>query len=144
MCIRDRPNTNNVTLNYDWKTDTLGSKLNLLADSVGEREHDLYEYDNKYTLGIGGDSIISKAQPSFEHINIYIAQVDFTKFFNRHQFTLGVKYVNAGINYDNKLYLGNTTLGGVLSEDVDQRDNFSYDEQRYAIYGMYRYSSRCV
>ena len=137
-----RPNTNNVTLNYEWKTDTLGSNLNFLADYVGEREHDLYEYENKYTLGIGGDSIISKSQPSFEHINIYSAQVDFTKFFNRHQFTIGVKYVNAGIHYDNKLYLGNTTLGGVLSEDVDQRDNFSYDEQRYAIYGMYRYSSR--
>ena len=27
------------------KTDTLGSKLNLLADYVGEREHDLYEYE---------------------------------------------------------------------------------------------------
>lgn len=44
-----KPNTNNVTLNYEWKTDTLGSKLNLIADYVGEREHDLYEYENKYT-----------------------------------------------------------------------------------------------
>ena len=25
-----KPNTNNVTLNYEWKTDTLGSKLNLI------------------------------------------------------------------------------------------------------------------
>ena len=65
-----KPNTNNVTLNYEWKTDTLGSKLNLIADYVGEREHDLYEYENKYTQGIGGDSIISKSQPSFECVNI--------------------------------------------------------------------------
>lgn len=137
-----RPNANNVTFNYEWKTDTLGSKLNLIADYVGESEHDLYEYENKYTKGIGGDSIITKSQPSFERINIYSAQVDFTKIFSRHQFTLGAKYVNAGIDYDNKLYLGNTTLGGTLSEDADERDDFSYDERRYAIYGMYRYYAR--
>ena len=137
-----KPNTNNVTLNYEWKTDTLGSKLNLIADYVGEREYDLYEYENKYTLGIGGDSIISKSQPSFEHIDVYSAQVDFEKYFNHHQFTLGAKYVYAGIDYISKLYLGNTTLGGILSEEIDQRDDFNYFEQRYAIYGMYRYTSR--
>ena len=30
----------------------------------------------------------------------------------------------------------------MLSEDVDQWDDFCYVERRYAIYGMYRYSSR--
>lgn len=137
-----KPNTNNVTLNYEWKTDTLGSKLNFIADYVGESEHDLYEYENKYTLRIGVDSIISKLQPSFERIDIYSAQIDFAKYFNHHQIALGAKYVYAGIDYINKLHLGNTTLDGVLSEDIDQRDDFNYHEQRYAIYGMYRYTSR--
>ena len=73
------------------ETDTLGSKLNLIADYVGEREHDLYEYENKYTQGIGGDSIISKSQPSFECVNICSTQVDFTKFFNRHQLLLDIQ-----------------------------------------------------
>ena len=137
-----RPNTNDVTLNYEWKTDTLGSKLNIIADYARKREHDLYEYENKYTLGISSDSIISKSQPSFERIDVYSAQVDFEKYFNHHQFTLGAKYVYAGIDYISKLYLGNTTLGGILSEEIDQRDDFNYFEQRYAIYGMYRYTSR--
>ena len=137
-----RPNTNDVTLNYEWKTDTLGSKLNIIADYARKREHDLYEYENKYTLGISSDSIISKSQPSFERIDVYSAQVDFEKYFNHHQFTLGAKCVYAGIDYISKLYLGNTTLGGILSEEIDQRDDFNYFEQRYAIYGMYRYTSR--
>jgi hypothetical protein len=137
-----KPKTNNVTLNYEWKTDTLGSKLNIIADYVGEREHDLYEYENKYTLGLNVDSIISKSQPSFERIDIYSAQVDFAKYFNHHQFTLGAKYVYAGTDYISKLLLGNTTLDGMLSEDIDQRDDFNYLEHRYAIYGMYRYTSQ--
>jgi hypothetical protein len=137
-----KPKTNNVTLNYEWKTDTLGSKLNIIADYVGEREHDLYEYENKYTLGLNVDSIISKSQPSFERIDIYSAQVDFAKYFNHHQFTLGAKYVYAGTDYISKLLLGNTTIDGMLSEDIDQRDDFNYHEHRYAIYGMYRYTSQ--
>ncbi len=118
--------------------------VNSISESTDKSLYymDLYEYENKYTKGIGGDSIITKSQPSFERINIYSVQVDFTKIFSRHQFTLGAKYVNAGIDYDNKLYLGNTTLGGTLSEDADERDDFSYDERRYAIYGMYRYYAR--
>ena len=137
-----KSNTNNVTLNYEWKTDTLGSKLTIIADYAGRREHDLYEYENKYTLGISLDSIISKSQPSFECVDIYSAQVDFAKYFNHHQFTCGAKYVYAGIGYISKLHLGNTTLDGMLSEEINQRDDFNYFEQQYAIYGMYRYTSR--
>lgn len=90
-------NINNVTLNYEWKTDTLGSKLNIIADYVGKRERDLYEYENKYTLDRSSDSIISKSQPSLERINIYSAQADFAKSLKHHQFTVGAKYVYANI-----------------------------------------------
>lgn len=38
------------------------------------------------------------------------------------------------------MYLGNATLAGILSEAIEQRDNFKYSEQRFAIYGMYRYT----
>lgn len=135
-------NINNVTLNYEWKTDTLGSKLNIIADYVGKRERDLYEYENKYTLDRSSDSIISKSQPSLERINIYSAQADFAKSLKHHQFTVGAKYVYANINYSSKLYLGNTALGGMLAEYINQRDDFKYFEQRFAIYGIYRYTSR--
>lgn len=136
-----RDNANNVTLNYEWTTDTLGSKLNVIADYAGKRERDLYEYENKYTFETGSDSIISKSQPSYECIDIYSAQVDFAKILRHHQFTLGAKYVYADINYNSRMRLGNTTLAGVLSEDIDQRDDFKYSEQRLAAYGMYRYTS---
>lgn len=135
-----RDNNNNVTLNYEWTTDTLGSKLNVIADYAGKRERDLYEYENQYTLGIGSDSIISKSQPSYECIDIYSAQIDFAKILKHHQFTVGAKYVYADINYNSRLYLGNTTLAGMLYEDIDQRDDFKYSERRLAIYGMYRYN----
>jgi hypothetical protein len=138
-----KPNNNNATLNYELEIDSLGSKLNVVADYVGEREHDLYGYENKYTLGESADSIISKSYPSFERIDIYSAKADFTKCFSRqHQFTVGAKYVHAGMDYDSKLHLGNTTLNGTLSEDIDQRDDFNYAEQRYAVYGVYRYTSQ--
>lgn len=135
-----KDNTNNVTLNYEWTTDTLGSKMNIVADYAGKRERDLYKYENKYVLYGGSDSIVSKSQPSVEGIDIYSTQVDFTKIINHHQFTLGAKYVYADINYNSKLYLGNATLAGILSEAIEQRDNFKYSEQRFAIYGMYRYT----
>lgn len=135
-----KDNTNNVTLNYEWTTDTLASKMNIVADYAGKRERDLYKYENKYVLYGGSDSIVSKSQPSVEGIDIYSAQVDFTKIINHHQFTLGAKYVYADINYNSKLYLGNATLAGILSEAIEQRDNFKYSEQRFAIYGMYRYT----
>lgn len=135
-----KDNANNVTLNYEWTTDTLGSKMNIVADYAGKRERDLYEYENKYVLYGGSDSIVSKSIPSVEGIDIYSAQVDFTKIIKHHQFTLGAKYVYADINYNSKLYLGNATLAGMLSEAIDQRDDFKYSEQRFAIYGMYRYT----
>lgn len=137
-----RDNNNNVTLNYEWKTDTLGCRLNIVADYAGKRECDIYKYENNYSLGAGADSIVSKSQPSYERIDIYSAQVDFAKILKRHQFTLGAKYVYADIGYNSRMHLGNTTLGGVLSEDIDQRDDFKYFERRYAVYGMYRYTAR--
>lgn len=136
-----RDNNNNVTLNYEWTTDTLGSKLSILADYAGKKERDLYEYENNYISGKRPDSLISKSQPSNEHINIYSTQVNFAKILKRHQFTLGAKYVYVSINYNSRLYLGNTTLSETLPEDIDQRDDFKYFEQRFAIYGMYRYAS---
>lgn len=136
-----KDNANNVTLNYEWTVDSLGSKLNVIADYAGKREHDLYEYENLYTLGIGSDSIISKSQPSLESMDIYSAQVGFTKSLKLHQFAFGAKYVYAGIGYNSRLNLGNTTLAGVLSEDIDQRDDFKYLEKRLAVYGMYKYTS---
>lgn len=137
-----RDNNNNLTLNYEWKTDTLGSRLNIVADYAGKRERDVYKYENNYNLSGGSDSIISKSQPSYEYIDIYSAQVDFAKILKRHQLTIGAKYVYADIGYNSRIHLGNTTLGGVLSEDIDQRDDFKYFERRYAVYGMYRYTAR--
>lgn len=43
-----RDNNNNVTLNYEWKTDTLGSRLNIVADYAGKRERDIYKYGIYY------------------------------------------------------------------------------------------------
>lgn len=137
-----KDNANSITLNYEWISDPLGSKLNVIADYAGKREHDLYEYENLYTLGIGSDSIISKSQPSLENMDIYSTQADFTKSFKLHKFTIGVKYVYADIGYNSRLSLGNTTLVGKLSEDIDQRDDFKYFEKRLAVYGKYRYTSQ--
>lgn len=74
-------------------------------------------------------------------MDIYSAQVGFTKSLKLHQFAFGAKYVYAGIGYNSRLNLGNTTLAGVLSEDIDQRDDFKYLEKRLAVYGMYKYTS---
>ncbi len=137
-----KPRNNNATLNYEWKIDTLGSKLSVVADYAGSGEHDLFEFENRYISGISGDSIISKSQPTYERIDIYSGKVDFAKCFSRHQFNVGAKYSYVGTDYNSRMLLGNTDLGGMLSEDMDQRDDFNYDEQQYAVYGMYRYTAR--
>ena len=137
-----KPENNNATLNYEWKIDTLGSKLSIIADYAGSRERDLCEFENRYISGISGDSIISKSQPTYERIDIYSGKVDFAKCFSRHQFNVGAKYAYVGTDYNSRMLLGNTDLGGILSEDMDQRDDFNYDEQQYAVYGMYRYTAK--
>lgn len=137
-----KPENNNATLNYEWKIDTLGSKLSVVADYAGFKERDLCEFENRYISSISGDSIISKSQPTYERIDIYSGQVDFAKCFSRHQFNVGAKYAYVGTDYNSRMLLGNTDLGGMLSEDTDQRDDFNYDEQQYAVYGMYRYTAR--
>ena len=137
-----KPENNNATLNYEWKIDTLGSKLSIIADYAGSRERDLCEFENRYISGISGDSIISKSQPTYERIDIYSGKVDFAKCFSRHQFNVGAKYAYVGTDYNSRMLLGNTVLGGMLSEDMDQRDDFNYDEQQYAVYGMYRYTAK--
>ena len=137
-----KPRNNNATLNYEWKIDTLGSKLSVIADYAGSGERDLCEFENRYISDISGDSIISKSQPTYERIDIYSGKVDFAKCFSRHQFNVGAKYSYVGIHYNSRMLLGNTVLGGMLSEDMDQRDDFNYDEQQYAVYGMYRYTAR--
>ena len=136
-----RNHANNATLHYEWATDTLGGRLQVIADYAGKRERDLQEYENRYTLGSPADSIISKSQPSYENIDIYSAQVDFSKSLKQHKFNIGAKYVYADIGYNSRMFLGNTTLAGVLTEDAEQRDDFKYYEQRFAVYGMYRFSS---
>ena len=137
-----KPRNNNATLNYEWEIDTLGSKLSVIADYAGFKERDLCEFENRYISGISGDSIISKSQPTYERIDIYSGKVDFAKCFSRHQFNVGAKYSYVGIHYNSRMLLGNTDLGGMLSEDMDQRDDFNYDEQQYAVYGMYRYTAK--
>lgn len=133
-----RSKRNNVTMNYEWKTDTLGSMLKLIADYAGLREDDDWDFENTYHRPDHADSLVAKHQPSHERIDIFTAQADYTQWLGKHSsLTFGTKYVNVGTDYANHMFQGN----GTLAEDPLLHDDFHYGEQRTAAYGMYKWES---
>lgn len=135
-----RPKNNNVTMNYEWKTDTLGSTLKVVADYAGMREDDDWDFENTYHRPGLADSLVAKHQPSHERIDIFTAQADYTQWLGKHSsLTVGAKYVNVGTDYASHIYQGNGTLADAMTEDPLLHDDFHYGEQRTAAYGMYKW-----
>ncbi|WP_316822644.1 TonB-dependent receptor domain-containing protein [Pedobacter gandavensis] len=135
--------TNNKTytlsLNYDWKLDTLGSSFNLIAD---------YTYNDRNSLGNFAshysdqqfvplfDSIYRNAAPV--SIKNYNAAANYVKVFkNAGQLKLGLKYTathtSNNVTYE---YLADN---GFIN-DAARSNMFKYTEKIAALYAQYNFS----
>lgn len=124
---------NSMNLNYEWKTDTLGSKLNLNAAYLHFRRFqnaDNNTYDSDIFQNIIGDATTRITQSTPQIINNFSFLGDYIKKF-KNDFTVSV-----GGNF-NKTKTDNDTQNDTYSSNVlvDSNPNhFIYDENIYGAY----------
>jgi len=128
-----RSYNNSLNLNYEWKTDTLGSKLNLNAAYLHFRRFQNANnntYDSDIFQNIIGDATTRITQSTPQIINNFSFLGDYIKKF-KNDFTVSV-----GGNF-NKTKTDNDTKNDTYSSNVlvDSNPNhFIYDENIYGAY----------
>jgi len=128
-----RSYNNSLNLNYEWKTDTLGSKLNLNAAYLHFRRFQNANnntYDSDIFQNIIGDATTRITQSTPQIINNFSFLGDYIKKF-KNDFTVSV-----GGNF-NKTKTDNDTQNDTFKSNVlvDSNPNhFIYDENIYGAY----------
>lgn len=110
--------TGSTTLNYLFKTDTLGSKLTAIGEySFNDKTE--HNYFNEVYSGYFADTTYGTSVPFFTRI--YSAQANYKKVNGNHlQWTSGIKYVD--LQRDNEMIT------------PKENNRFSYQEQLYMGY----------
>ncbi|MGZ5284421.1 MAG: outer membrane beta-barrel family protein, partial [Kaistella sp.] len=136
-----RSNNNNVNLNYELKTDSLGSKLNLNAAYLNYKRFQTTDNNTFLALSNGEDVRLTRYvyQNLPQIINNFSGTADYIQKFDK-DFTISVggnynktktdnDTQNTSYNYN---YNGNGSLQNVIT--VATPNHFIYDE---SIYGFY-------
>ncbi|MGZ5189142.1 MAG: outer membrane beta-barrel protein, partial [Kaistella sp.] len=136
-----RSNNNNVNLNYELKTDSLGSKLNLNAAYLNYKRFQTTDNNTFLALPNGEDVRLTRYvyQNLPQIINNFSGTADYIQKFDK-DFTISVggnynktktdnDTQNTSYNYN---YNGNGSLQNVIT--VASPNHFIYDE---SIYGFY-------
>jgi len=131
--------TYTVSMNYDWKLDTLGSSFNLIADYTYNDRNSAGNFASRYSdqqFVPLFDSIYRNAAPV--NIKNYNAAANYVKVFsNAAQLKLGIKYTST--NTANNViyeYLGSN---GYINDEA-RSNRFKYKEQIAALYAQYNFS----
>ena len=129
-----RSYNNSLNLNYELKTDTLGSKLNLNAAYLNYRRFQITDNRTIFSNVFGNDLGLSKKtiQDLPQYINNFSGMVDYIKKF-KNDFTVSV-----GGNY-NKTKTDNDTKNDTYFVDPsrptkNEPNHFIYDENIYGAY----------
>ena len=129
-----RSYNNSLNLNYELKTDTLGSKLNLNAAYLNYRRFQITDNRTIFSNVFGNDLGLSKQtiQDLPQYINNFSGMVDYIKKF-KNDFTVSV-----GGNY-NKTKTDNDTKNDTYFVDPsrptkNEPNHFIYDENIYGAY----------
>ncbi|MNK58331.1 hypothetical protein D3C87_774020 [compost metagenome] len=129
-----RSYNNSLNLNYELKTDTLGSKLNLNAAYLNYRRFQVTDNRTIFSNVFGNDLGLSKQtiQDLPQYINNFSGMVDYIKKFKK-DFTVSV-----GGNY-NKTKTDNDTKNDTYFVDPsrptkNEPNHFIYDENIYGAY----------
>lgn len=132
---------NMVGLNYMWKTDTLGSRLSVAADYTANHSDSYDGYENHYIYDGSKKDVVLKDHLSVENIDIYSVQADFVKVFGKNlRLSLGGKYVKVKTAYGTNFFAKKEGIDEGFVEDMNQRDDFRYTEQRGAAYAMLNFA----
>jgi hypothetical protein len=131
-----RSYNNSVNLNYELKTDSLGSKLNLNVAYLNFKKFQrntntsYHSDENQNILDLAGQF----NQKSPQLIDNYSATADYIQKF-KNDFTISVGANFAKTKTDNDTYLENLQLSsGNFIKDENQSNHFLYDEKILGVY----------
>ena len=117
------PELNSATLNYSWKTDSLGSGLKVIADYLHSENPNTNEFHSRYT-DPQRDAVFRNATPSTTRL--YSAQTDYTQWLAATQLKAGLKFTNT--DRDNEVIHEQFESGQWLL-DPGRSNRFRYQEQ---------------
>lgn len=130
-----KPTQGSYTLNYGWKTDSLGSVLRVILDHTYSLKTELNELNSHYSDPVRDRSYRTNT-PSDTYINS--AQVDYTQMLSGQSvLKTGIKYVHTG--RDNTIF-AERFLTNTWQKDDAGSDDFRYTEQLLMFYAAYERS----
>lgn len=117
------------TLNYSWKTDTLGSQFKIIAERTQGNKEEVNTLEATYTQPVQ-DLDYKILTPI--GTKIYTVQTDFLKVVsNTMQWSGGVKFAATG--KDNR-FIREDHIGGAWIKDTLVSNHFRYDEKLLMLY----------
>lgn len=117
------PGLNSATLNYGWKTDSIGSGLKVIADYLHSENPNTNEFHSHYT-DPQRDDAFRNATPSTTRL--YSAQADYNQWLAGTQLKVGLKYTTT--DRDNEV-LHEQFESGQWQLDPARSNRFRYQEQ---------------
>lgn len=129
---RRTPRQGSYTLNYNWKTDSLGSGLRIIMDHTYSLKSELNELQSDYSDNTR-DRSYRTLTPSDTYINS--AQADYTQQLSKKSaLRAGVKFVHT--DRDNKVLAEQLQSSG-WKKDTAASDRFRYTEKLLMFYATY-------
>lgn len=132
---RRKPRQGSYTLNYNWKTDSLGSGLRVIIDHTYSLKTELNELQSDYSDNTR-DRSYRTGTPSNTYINS--GQADYTRLLNKHSvLKAGIKSVHTG--RDNEV-LAEQLQSYEWKKDTAASDKFRYTERLLMFYAAWEIS----
>lgn len=129
---RRKPRQGSYTLNYNWKTDSLGSGVRVILDHTYSLKTELNELASDYSDNTR-DRSYRTLTPSDTYINS--GQGDYTQWLNKNSvFKAGIKFVHT--DRDNEV-LAEQLEVYEWKKDTAASDRFRYTEKLFMFYAAY-------
>lgn len=129
---RRKPEQGSYTLNYNWKTDSIGSGLKIIIDHTYSIKTELNEVHSNYS-DTSFDKTYHTSTPSNTYINS--GQADYTQTLNKKSnLKAGIKFVHTG--RDNTVLTERLLTPG-WEKDPASSNEFRYTEKLLMFYGAY-------
>jgi hypothetical protein len=127
-----KPKQGSYTLNYGWKTDSVGSSLRVILDHTYSVKTELNEVNSRYSDPLR-DQTYRSITPSNTYINS--AQADYTQTLNKRSlFKAGIKFVRT--TRENTV-LTERVMANIWQKDSAASDDYRYTEELLMFYGSY-------
>jgi hypothetical protein len=122
-----------VNLNYEWRIDTAGTKLNIDADFFSRKENDHRDFNIQSFTNVG-DSVnnpAGKLTTAKQNIDIRSLKADVIWPYKGIEFSFGAKASSIHTYNDNDFY---DLLAAEYVLDINKSNHFDYTENTQAVY----------